>query len=65
MFCWTAVPSEGGGDIESYRYGWDIVDLNDDELWETDFIPFDGSEVCSPARTFFFGSHTFWAQVRG
>ena len=63
VFCWTAETSNGGGAIEAYRYGWDILDVNDPEQWETAFIAFDGSEVCAPPRTFFFGSHTFAVEV--
>jgi hypothetical protein len=64
VLCWSAEPSVGGDPIEAYRYGWDILDLNDPDLWEVGFTPFDGSEVCSPERTFFFGTHSIWVEVK-
>jgi hypothetical protein len=60
MFCWTAQSDNG---VAAYRYGWDILDLNDPEGWDTDYIPYDGSETCSPVRTFLFGTHTFNIEV--
>ncbi len=64
LFCWTAEPSEGGDPIDAYRYGWDVLDLNDDEQW-VGWIPFDGSEVCLPNPSqFFFGTHAFHVEVR-
>jgi hypothetical protein len=59
-FCWAVIGPNAG---HEYRYGWDILDLNDDELWETAFAPFAGNEACSPPRTFFFGTHTFHVEV--
>ncbi len=59
-FCWTvAGPNEG----HEYRYGWDILDLNDDMAWETDFVPFTDGEACSTPRTFSFGVHVFHVEV--
>jgi hypothetical protein len=63
MFCWTADASAYGGIVMGYRYGWDIVDLEDDSAWEIPFTPFDEPEECSPIRTFFFGTHTFHVEV--
>lgn len=62
VFCWTA--SSEGAEITAYRYGGDILDLNDPDQWETDWVPFDGSEACGPSRAFFFGTHTFHVEVR-
>jgi hypothetical protein len=42
-----------GGLVSGYRYGWDILDLNDDEQWEIDYTPFIGDRAQSPPRTFF------------
>lgn len=63
QFCWTAVPSSGATNLW-YRLGYDIQDHNDPDAWETDFIPFDGSPVCSDERSFFFGTHTFSVEVK-
>jgi hypothetical protein len=59
-FCWTVAGPRGG---HEYRYGWDIIDLNDDLAWETDFMPFATDEACSTPRTFLFGVHTFHVEV--
>ncbi len=52
-----------GGLVSGYRYGWDILDLNDDEQWEIDYTPFVGERAQSPPRTFFFGTHSFFIEV--
>ena len=62
-FCWTADASTYCGVVEVYRYGWDIIDLDDDAQWESGFTPSDGSEACSATRTFLFGTHTFHVEV--
>lgn len=62
-FCLSAGISSGGGVAEAYRYGWDITDLNDPELWEIDFTPLDSREVCAPTRAFMFGTHSFHVEV--
>lgn len=62
-FCWRASAKHYGGIVSGYRYGWDIVDLNNDEDWEVDFTPFIGTEACSPERTFYFGTHTFHVET--
>jgi hypothetical protein len=49
--------------LQGYRYGWDILDLNDPEQWETTLTPFVGTYAQTPIRTFFFGTHTFFAEV--
>ena len=62
-FSWSADPSSYGGTLHGYRYGWDILDLNDDEQWEITLTPFIGSRANSPSRVFFFGTHTFFLEV--
>jgi hypothetical protein len=62
-FSWSADASSYGGTVHGYRYGWDIIDLNDPSQWEIDFTPFVGSRAQSPTRTFFFGTHTFFLEV--
>jgi hypothetical protein len=62
-FCWNATAKHYGGLVSGYRYGWDIIDLNNDDDWEVDYTPFIGSEACSPERTFFFGTHTFHVET--
>ncbi len=62
-FSITADASSYGGTVAGYRYGWDITDFNDPKQWEIDFTPFTSSIATTPTRTFFFGSHTFTAEV--
>jgi len=52
-----------GGLVAGYRYGWDILDLNDEEEWDITYTPFVAPRAKSPARTFFFGAHTFHVEV--
>ncbi|MDH4036352.1 MAG: hypothetical protein OEX18_03400 [Candidatus Krumholzibacteria bacterium] len=65
----TATADSYGGLVSGYRYGWDITDLDDPEQWEVDFTPFvitdDLGRVTAktPARSFFFGTHVFTAEV--
>jgi hypothetical protein len=59
-FSWSAVPG-GGTVITDYRYGWDLLDPNDDEdpgwtSW--------GSAQTAPPTAFFIGVHTFTAEAR-
>lgn len=63
QFEFEADASSYGGIVSGYRYGWDILDLNDDEQWEIDFTPFIGDIARAPLRTFFFGTHSFHIEV--
>ncbi len=63
QFKWSASADYYGGLVVGYRYGWDVVDPNNDEDWEIDFTNFVGTYAYSPPRTFFFGSHTFHVEV--
>jgi hypothetical protein len=62
-FSLSACAEDYGGTVSGYRYGWDILDLNDPEQWEVDYTPFIGSVANTPGRTFNFGTHTFTAEV--
>jgi hypothetical protein len=65
----AADASSYGGDEAGYRYGWDILDLNDPEQWDIDLTPFLPTPVGItpsapvPPRTFFFGTHTLTMEV--
>lgn len=63
VFCWTADASAYLGVVTGYRYGFDIVDLNDPNAWEIPWTPFATQEECSPSRTFTGGTHTFTVEV--
>jgi len=62
-FSWHADAESYGGVVVAYRYGWDILDLSNDDEWDVQFTPFVGSTASSPPRTFYFGSHTFYLEV--
>lgn len=63
QFDWEASAKHYGGLVSGYRYGWDIVDLNNDDNWEVDYTPFIASKAYSPPRTFYFGTHTFHVEA--
>ena len=63
QFCFRGDASSYGGTVSGYRYGWDILDLNDPDAWATSLTPFVGTEACSDERQFFFGSHTFYVEI--
>lgn len=62
-FLLSACAESYGGTVAGYRYGWDILDLNDPEQWEVDYTPFIGAVASTPPRSFNFGTHTFTAEV--
>lgn len=53
---WESDPATG---VE-YRYGWDIIDLNDPVLWDVDW----GSYSSAPPHAFYFGTHVFTVEAR-
>ena len=59
----SACADHYGGTVAGYRYGWDILDLNDPNQWEIDYTPFISSVATTPPRAFNFGTHTFTAEV--
>ncbi|HXV14782.1 MAG TPA: hypothetical protein VEC56_11310 [Candidatus Krumholzibacteria bacterium] len=62
-FSLSACAESYGGTVAGYRYGWDILDLNDPDQWEVDYTPFIGAVATTPARAFNFGVHTFTSEV--
>ena len=60
-FSWTASAAAYGGTIVSYRYGWDLVDVNDpnDPGWA---VP-PGDDLRAPERIFQAGLHMFTLEV--
>lgn len=63
-FCWEAQPATGGGEIEAYRYGWDVFDTGNPNQWDVGFTAYDGSIACSPSRSFGdAGFHFFIVEV--
>ncbi|MCH7549320.1 MAG: hypothetical protein IH969_07290, partial [Candidatus Krumholzibacteriota bacterium] len=62
-FEWTADWIYATEPVFLYRYGWDILDLNDDSQWDIDFTLLVDGVASAPPRTFFFGTHTFHVEV--
>ncbi len=62
-FLLSACAEDYGGTVAGYRYGWDILDLNDPDQWEIDYTPFVSAVATTPPRRFNFGTHTFTAEV--
>ena len=59
-FSWEADASNYGGEIASYRYGWDISDINDPNEWAVDPSPFVKS---APPISFLSGVHTLFIEA--
>jgi hypothetical protein len=59
-FSWLAAVGDCQA-IADYRYGWDVIDVNDDNDpgWSSW-----GSILAAPPQTFWAGTHTFTAEVR-
>jgi len=64
QYTWTADASYLGTEIATYRYGWDIADIDDDSLWEVPPTPYDGSCQAGTPRRYFFGTHWFTLEIR-
>ncbi len=56
---WTGDASSYGGIIQSFRYGWDIADLNDPTEW--DVFPSPHVTFIGP-KTFYAGIHTLYIE---
>ena len=63
-FEWTAAWRYDIPPVFRYRYGWDILDLNDDSQWDIDFTILVDGAASAPPRTFLSGTHTFHVEVR-
>ena len=57
--CWEGDASSYGGEIRSYRYGWDIQQLDDPTQWAVSPSPY---HRCAPERTWYSGIHTFFVE---
>jgi hypothetical protein len=63
IFEWSATAASYGGVVTGYRYGWNVLDLNDDDQWAVDWTPFTSTWAESPSRTLYFGTHTFHVEA--
>jgi hypothetical protein len=67
-FVFSADASAYGGVASGYRYGWDILDLDDPTQWEVDWTPFvrevNGIPTAqTPPRTWNLDSHTLYIEA--
>ncbi len=59
-FNWTATAEDYGGEIQSYRYGWDIQQIDDPSQWDVIASPF--IKTAEP-KTYYSGVHRFLVEV--
>jgi len=60
VFSWHANASDYGGQITGFRYGWDIVNLDNPDDWDSQW----GRDVQGSVKTFYSSTHTLNVQVR-
>jgi hypothetical protein len=59
-FKWEADASSYGGEIRSFRYGWNIQDLNNPDHWDTPARP---DILEAEPRTLYSGEHFFYVEA--
>lgn len=59
-FRWEATAEDYGGEIQSFRYGWDIQQLDDPAQWAVIASPFIKT---AESKTYFSGVHRFLVEV--
>ena len=59
-FSWQADASAYGGQIVGYRYGWDVLDINDKNGWE---VKFSFENASAPPIAFQSGIHTLYVEA--
>ncbi|UCF06362.1 MAG: hypothetical protein JSV33_04845 [bacterium] len=59
-FRWRADASSYGGEIKSYRYGWDVDEVTNPEAWDVLPSPYITS---APERKLYIGVHRFSVEV--
>jgi hypothetical protein len=64
QFSWVASASQYAGEVESYRYGWDLVDPDDENDPNWAVLPGNvGQHRSAPAISFGTGTHTLTIQA--
>jgi hypothetical protein len=58
-FNWTGDASTYGGVVKSYRYGWDVADVNDPAEWDCSASPY---VKAAPTTKFYSGIHTLFIE---
>ena len=56
---WTGDASSYGGIVQSFRYGWDVADLNEPTEWDVFPSPYVTS---AGSKTFYSGIHTLYVE---
>ncbi len=60
-FSWRADAGAYGGRIVGYRYGWDVIDIDDKHAWDGRFSL---ENTSAPPIAFQSGSHTLYVEAR-
>ncbi|MBN1164559.1 MAG: hypothetical protein JXB45_08270 [Candidatus Krumholzibacteriota bacterium] len=58
-FSWKADAQSYGAEIVGFRYGWDVLDVNNPSDWA---VPY-GPNRTSPPKTLYAGTHTFMVEA--
>ncbi len=58
-FSWSGDASKYGGIVSTYRYGWDVGDLNDPTEWDCSPNPL---IMAAPTKKFYSGVHTLYVE---
>jgi len=58
-FSWTGDAGMYGGIVKSYRYGWDVADVNDPAEWDCSPSPY---VKTAPTAKFYSGVHTLFIE---
>jgi hypothetical protein len=59
-FQWSANAATYGGEVSSYRYGWDLIDLNNPDEWA---VPPGPDVMSAPELHFNAGIHTLFIEA--
>ena len=59
-FSWSGDASMYGGVVQSFRYGWDVADINDPAEWDCNPSPYVKS---APTARFYSGVHTLFIEA--
>jgi hypothetical protein len=59
-FNWKALPGLYGGIVSTYRYGWDIGDIDDPSEWDVSPSPY---HISAPTMRYYSGVHTLFVEA--